>query len=181
MVKVSVAEGQSLVATYLTPNAYKWVKTIHLVMVALWLGAACALLGGLSWMKLNPVASPLWVLDTLNVVDWFVLVPGASGVVITGLIFSLKTQWGWGKTYFWIRAKWVIAILGVAVGTFMLAPWLDGLILQAREATAPLALQANQPFIELWFWLAVWGALQILSLLYQAFPDIWIPCYGQNY
>jgi hypothetical protein len=157
----------------LSPNQYKWLKTTHLLFVALWLGAAVALLAGQLWLKALPTIPPYWVLSTLDFVDWFVLVPGASGVVITGVFFSLKTPWGWGKTYFWIRAKWIIALAGVIVGTFWLAPWLHTLIEQANA----MDVQAYQDssFMTLWHWLLFWAVVQVMALLYAVWLSVFKP------
>lgn len=155
----------------LSPQAYKWVKTWHLLFVTLWLGSAGALIAGQIWLRVLPTVPPLWVLDTLNVIDWFVLVPGASGVVLTGLIFSWKTQWGWGKEYYWIRAKWIIALLGVIVGTFFLAPWLHELIELARSEAGAKTPQ----YAGLSNWLFLWAWLQTLSLLYAVYLSVFKP------
>jgi hypothetical protein len=158
---------------YLNPNQYKWLKISHLLFVSFWLGSAIALVAGQVWLKLMPNLSPYWVLNTLNFIDWYILVPGASGVVVTGVLFSLKTKWGWGKSYFWIRAKWFIALLGVIVGTFFLAPWLHTLIQQAK--TMELGVYQDSSFVSLWNWLLFWGVIQVISLVYALYLSVFKP------
>jgi hypothetical protein len=159
-------------------DAYKWLKVWHLVFVTIWLGSALALLAGQIWLRTVPELLPYWILDTLNMIDWFVLVPGATGVVITGVIFSLKTHWGWGKEYYWIRAKWLIALLGVIVGTFYLAPWLHEMLIIAK-AEGVEAYQ-NTHYQDLSGWLYFWGFVQVITLLYATFLSTFKPRLFRN-
>jgi uncharacterized membrane protein len=157
----------------LKADAYKWVKAWHLLFVTLWLGSAFCLIAGQIWLRVVPEIPPFWVLDTLNMIDWFILVPGATGVVITGMIFSLRSHWGWGKDYYWIRAKLVIAILGVIVGTFFLAPWLHDMIEVAKQQSVDA--YENPTFITLSDWLFFWAGLQVVSLIYATYLSIFKP------
>ncbi len=60
-------------------------------------------------------------------IDDFIIIPGAMGCLLTGLIYSVFTNWGWFK-YNWIIVKWCINIYGVIFGTFWLGPWLNSLL-----------------------------------------------------
>ena len=154
-------------------STYSWVKTFHLIFSTLWLGSSVALFLALIWLRTVDGIVPYWVLKTLDFIDWFVLVPGATGVVVTGVIFSLKSKWGWGRAYFWIRAKWLISLLSVIVGTFYLAPWLHTMINLAQAKG--ISVYYDPDYASISNWLFFWAFVQIVSLIYAVYLSIFKP------
>jgi len=61
------------------------------------------------------------------VIDDFIIIPGAIGCLLTGLLYSVFTKWGFTKFY-WIIFKWVMIILQITMGTFLLGPWLNNML-----------------------------------------------------
>ena len=57
-------------------------------------------------------------------IDDIVVVGGAVGCLLTGLVYSLMTNWGFFK-FRWIAVKWISTILLILFGTFLLGPWLN--------------------------------------------------------
>lgn len=98
----------------------------------------------------------------LQIVDDYFVIYGALGALITGLIYSIWTNWGFFK-HRWIIIKWVMIILQIIFGTWVLGPCLnDNVIIadQLRDAalTDPIFLnnvQATQ----------IWGTVQTTFLL----------------
>lgn len=115
----------------LSQNAQKWLKAVHLFFVALWVGGAVSLF----LMQTNLQAQWDMELYGLNrgmrFVDDFVIIPGAFGCLLTGLMFSAFTKWGFFR-HGWITFKWVINISCILFGTFWLGPWLNSLAPMAR-------------------------------------------------
>ena len=60
-------------------------------------------------------------------IDMFVLTPAAVATLLTGLIYSIFTKWGFIK-HGWIVYKWIVTLLLVIVGTFYLGPMVTKLL-----------------------------------------------------
>ena len=92
----------------------------------LWVGGAF----GLNLMLLLP-GSPgsggelLGYNEACKFVDDFVVIPGAIGCLVTGLLFSILSPWGFFK-HRWVAVKWVLTVLCILFGTFYLGPRING-------------------------------------------------------
>ncbi|TGE37245.1 hypothetical protein E4K67_15405 [Desulfosporosinus fructosivorans] len=104
-----------------------WLKGFHVLFACAWLGAALSMILVLS-MKAQPNSElQLYaVTSSLTVIDDFIIIPSAIGCLLTGLLYSVFTKWGFTKFY-WIIFKWVTIILQIAMGTFFLGPWLNNM------------------------------------------------------
>ncbi len=110
----------------LNPKSQKILKITHIFFVCLWIGGAVTL--PVMKLGLHPDEGHfLYGFDiTRKFIDDFIVVPGAVGCLLTGLIYSLFTGFGFFKLR-WMTVKWVITIFGVLFGTFWLGPWLNSL------------------------------------------------------
>lgn len=116
----------------LTAQQTKWLEFVHLIFVCAWIGGAMALV--LVQYSKSHLAGPegqYAILAALRFIDDFVIIPGALGSLLTGLIYSLATPWGFFKQH-WVSAKWVVTISLILFGTFGLGPWLNGMEEMAR-------------------------------------------------
>jgi hypothetical protein len=120
------------------------LKIIHLLLAGLWLGGALALcLMG----ALGPAQSGGELLGydvARKFVDDFIVIPGAVGCLLSGLVISLGTSWGFFK-HRWVTIKWILTVSCVLFGTFYLGPRIDGQPLLSLElgltaATTPVYL-----------------------------------------
>ncbi len=108
----------------LTACQNKWVKTLHMLSACLWGG------GALSMVLLHCIFTPrsgeaLYGRDIcLKIIDQYVVTAGAFGCLITGLIFALKSNWGFFR-FKWIILKWTINIGFILFGFMFYMPWLD--------------------------------------------------------
>ena len=95
----------------LKKTGLKWLKMLHLICVCCWLGGALALFA----INLHQSqASSQAMLNGMNLsahlVDvWIIIIPGANGCLVTGLIYGLFTNWGFVK-HRWIAVKWLLTI-----------------------------------------------------------------------
>jgi hypothetical protein len=102
------------------------LKIIHLVLAGVWLGGALAL--NLMLAALGPGQSGGELLGydlARQFVDDFVIVPGALGCLLSGLLISLFTPWGFFKRP-WVALKWLLTIICILFGTFYLGPRING-------------------------------------------------------
>ncbi len=150
-----------------------WLKGFHVLFVCLWLGTGLSMVLILT-MKAQPNSDlHLYsVISSLKVIDDFIIIPSAIGCLITGLLFSLFTKWGFTKFY-WIIFKWIIMILQIILGTFFLGPWLSNMLALSNE----LGFRANDNYqyisnynLNLYF-----GTLQAVLIILAIFVSILKP------
>ena len=102
------------------------LKIIHLLLVGLWLGGALAL--NLMLAALGPGWSGGELLGydlARKFVDDFVIIPGALGCLLSGLLISLFTPWGFFR-HRWVAVKWILTVACIIFGTFYLGPRING-------------------------------------------------------
>ncbi len=56
--------------------------------------------------------------------DWFLIIPGAFGSLITGIWLSIRTQWGLTK-YYWVIVKIIGNSSAILFGSTMMRIWFD--------------------------------------------------------
>lgn len=152
----------------------RWLKGFHLIAVACWLGGAAALLL-LYFLKKG--ASDGGVLFGINQsihhVDMAVVViPGACGCLITGLIYSTFSNWGFFK-HTWLLFKWIVTVVAVILGTFWLGPW----EINMMEISGRLGISAlsNDAYLYNQKMNLIFGGLQCLLLMGTVFISIFKP------
>ena len=102
----------------------KVLKTFHLLFAFLWIG------GGLSMTLLMLTTEPsesdayMRALVLKQIDDWLVIV-GANGCLLTGIVYGAFTRWGWFR-HGWITAKWILVAFMMLSGTFMMGPPVNG-------------------------------------------------------
>ena len=60
-------------------------------------------------------------------IDIFILTPVAVITLLTGLMYSLCTRWGFFQ-HGWIIYKWIITLFIIVTGTFYLGPMVEKLL-----------------------------------------------------
>lgn len=154
------------------PTGQKWLKSFHILFGCTW--AACGLSLTMMSLFMQPTdGMELYGLDRSRMfIDDFLVAPAATCCLLTGVIYSLFTNWGWFK-HRWITVKWCINLFGVVFGTFLLAGWLNSLApISKAEGLGALAnpayLHAKQ--MNLWF-----GAFQNLTVVTALFISVFKP------
>jgi len=66
--------------------------------------------------------------------DW-VLVPAATLVLVTGVLYGLFTRWGFVR-FDWVVVKWLGSLGSVAFGAFFLGPWIETMAARSAELGA---------------------------------------------
>jgi hypothetical protein len=144
----------------------RWLKGFHSLFACVWVGAAVAL--STKQFFINPLdGGELYgITSTMDFIDIFIIIPGAMGVLVTGLIYSVWTNWGWFK-HNWIIVKWIICIYGVLFGTFLLGPWMSGLAVISKEQG--LGALSDPTFIHNKIMLYIFGTFQAATLIFALF------------
>ena len=147
-------------------SGQKWLKGFHVFFAGLWIGGAVAL--NLKQFFVNPTdGMELYgIVSTMKFIDDFIIIPGAVGLVLTGLLYSIWTNWGWFK-HPWVTVKWCINLYGVIFGTFFLGPWLNSL--------PPIALNkgltalSDPTFMHNRRMLIIFGTFQVATIIFAVF------------
>ena len=102
-----------------------WLKIFHLLFVSAWIGGQISLIliQNIKYQLALP-EHQYGILAVAKAIDDIVVVGGAVGCLLTGLVYSLMTNWGFFK-FRWIAVKWISTILLILFGTFLLGPWLN--------------------------------------------------------
>jgi len=114
-------------------TARAWIVGFHLFFAGIWVGAIlCMQL--LIFVKIWPGGEgQLHAYNAaLKLLDDFAIIPAAFGSLITGLLISLLTNWGFFK-WRWVIFKWIVTVGAIVFGTFWLGPWTNGMEQIARE------------------------------------------------
>ena len=123
----------------LTPTGRQWLKSLHLIVSIIWLGAAISM-NVLRYAWPPAADADLYAVDhAIGLIDNWVVVPMAWASLLTGLFESWFTTWGFFK-YRWVTLKWILTIALMVYAPLFIAQWDRGL--QAiSKAEALLALE----------------------------------------
>lgn len=145
-----------------TGTGLKFLKIIHLLLAFMWIG------GGLSMLLLLLTTLPmdgheLYMRSlVLKRIDDWLIIPGALGIIISGIVYGVWTNWGFFK-HKWISVKWILTIAMVLLGTFLMGPWVNGNVYPI-EKMADYTLE-NKEFFSNVSQTIIWGSIQVLLLL----------------
>ena len=124
----------------LTTSQQKILKTVHLISVSLWLSNVITLLFLPIISRNIASGDELYMYNVIyHFIDMFLLTPAAILTLITGLIYSIFTKWGFFKQG-WLIYKWVVTLIIIITGTFYLGPMVTKL-LEIADAKRIMALQ----------------------------------------
>ncbi len=159
------------------PTGMRWFRSVHLLFVTMWVG------GGISIVLVYFLSSPAggdelyasWA--SMKIVDDFVIIPGAMGNLLMGLLYGVFTNWGFFK-HRWLAVKWALAAAQILFGTFCLGPWLNG---NAAIAFAERAVAPESPvFLHNQAMVAFWGVVQVAFLVVMVWISVFKPWRGRK-
>jgi hypothetical protein len=153
----------------------KWVKIlkiVHLLFAFMWIG------GGISIILLLLTTSPqesheLYMRSLIiKLIDDWLIIPGALGIVIIGIIYGIWTNWGFFK-YKWIIVKWTLTILMAFLGTFFLGTWVNSNVYPVEDISNYTL--DNSTFFYNVLQTAIWASVQIFLLLIVIIISVFKP------
>ncbi|MDR2040468.1 MAG: DUF2269 family protein [Bacteroidales bacterium] len=146
----------------LKPQAVKILKMLHIFFAFSWI------ISGVTLCLLVFITSPqsgdeLYMRSRiLQIVDDYFIIGGALGALVTGLTYSIFTNWGFFK-HPWITVKWIMIILQMLFGTFILGPCINGNVLIADQLRD--GALTDPAFLENIRTTQIWGTVQTVFLL----------------
>lgn len=150
----------------LSPKGQRWLKGFHSLFACMWVGAALVLSVKQFFVTPSNGGELYGITSTMDFIDVFIIIPGAIGVLLTGLVYSIWTNWGWFK-HNWITVKWVICLYGVIFGTYPLGPWMSGLARLSKEKG--IAALADPTYLHNRTMLYTFGTFQAATLIFAVF------------
>ncbi|CAG7639362.1 hypothetical protein ACFQI7_08615 [Paenibacillus allorhizosphaerae] len=146
----------------LSQNQKSWWLITHLLFTAMWIGGGFTQIIMIVLIHLTSSGEFLYVAHSfMHIFDLALIIPGALGVVITGIVLSARTHWGLTK-YYWIISKEAIALILIASGG-VLNIWVQ----DAIQITLTERLNAlnNTAYLHDRFMLGLFGAGQLILLV----------------
>ncbi len=156
----------------LSASGQRWLKCFHVLSAGVWVGTAAALATKQFFVTPSGEGELFGILSTLDFIDMYILVPGAMGTLITAIIYSVWTNWGWFRHRF-ITVKWIICLFGISFGTYPLGPWLSGMT-GISEAKG-LASFGDPIFLHYRSMLFIFGPFQALTIVFAFFLSVLKP------
>jgi len=156
----------------LTPGGMKLLKTFHLLFAAMWICGAVALMLG-HYVAAPETGDELYMkLRMLQLIDDWIIIPGANGCLLTGVVYGVWTNWGFFKRR-WLAVKWALTVLQMLFGTFFLGAWLNGNVELADRLRD--AAFADARFVHNARMTGGWGLAQMSVLLLYIVVSVYKP------
>jgi uncharacterized membrane protein len=114
----------------LSITGYKIVKMIHILSASIWIGTAITVFYMLKVVLNKDNVLP--ILKAVQNIDFFIIIPSNLITFITGLIFSIGTDWGFFK-HRWIIIKYIINLLPIIGGALIFGHPIFSMIAIAEE------------------------------------------------
>jgi hypothetical protein len=115
----------------------KWIKILHIISVGLWFGGVMALLALSVGLPLSDFEEVNTAYRSMRIIDTLLVRNGAQGIIITSLLYSIFTNWGFFK-HKWVVVKWVAFIAQMIFGIVFLNGWTEAnvILLEAEKSMA---------------------------------------------
>lgn len=157
----------------LSSKGMKTLKVCHLIFIMMWT-IGVLMMGLLYWRPSLNSLEFLYNQTTALFIDYILVIPGAILAVITGIIYGIKTKWGFFK-YLWLKVKWIVGIAIIIIGTFGLHPLALEIIEQA-SVTANVATSFPVDYFGVKLSIVNWMALiQGVGLLFLIWVSVFKP------
>jgi hypothetical protein len=117
------------------------------------------------------------VMAALKMIDDWVIIPAAGGSLVTGMLLSWLTPWGFFK-WRWVTVKWAITSVMTLFGIIYLSPWLH----EMAEITVsnPGGALQNETFIANQRMLSLSGGPMFVAMFFLIFISVIKPWSGRT-
>lgn len=138
----------------------------------MWIGGALAMT--LLMVATSPVESHEMYMRSLvlKLIDDWLIIPGAMGILLTAIVYGTSTGWGFFK-HKWITAKWILTIFMIASGTFLMGPEVNSNVYPVQDI-ANYTLE-NSTFFDNVSQSLFWGSIQLSLLVFTIIISVLKP------
>lgn len=161
----------------LSTNGLRTLKVVHLICAILWIGSAVSLNALRYLVPVEDAASMYYLAEVLEAIDMQLLVPGAVGCLLTGIVYGVWTNFGFFK-HRWLTVKWMLTIFMILMGTFCMGPLVKENVLIGKslmEGAGDAARYAANVTTNTYL-----GALQLMLLTVVLIISVWKPWKKKN-
>ena len=113
-------------------NGIKTLKIVHLLFAFMWIGGAFSMILLLFTTSPAEIGEMYMRSRVLQLIDDWLIIPGAVGCLLTGVVYGIWSKWGFFK-HRWITIKWILTFAMVLFGTFAMGPWVNGNVYSVDE------------------------------------------------
>jgi len=100
----------------------RFLKSVHLIAVGSWLSCVIVLLVMPVITRHIVTGEELYMYNLMyHFIDMYILTPAAIATLLTGIVYSLFTKWGFFK-HGWLIYKWIVTLAIIISGIFYLGP-----------------------------------------------------------
>ena len=163
----------------LKSKGLKWLKGFHLIAVCCWVGGGVSLIT-LYFLKNGMTDGNVLygINQSIHHVDINVIViPGAIGCLLTGVIYSSFSNWGFFR-YKWMIFKWIVTVSAILFGTFYLGPWETEMMNISGKIGISALSDSDYLYNEKMN--IILGTIQVLILMITVFISIFKPWKSKN-
>ena len=153
-------------------NAMKALKVFHILFGIMWIGGVMALASIMLGVQPQGVEQMYAVAKDHLVIDKFFLTPGGVGIVLTALVYSIFTKWGFFKVK-WVGAKRALTVALVLIGKVYM-----GVIIEENMDYAAMMLYKQlpvEPFLADVRHVAIAGIVQLAGFATILILSVWKP------
>ena len=158
----------------LSANGQKILKTIHLLTAGAWFTGAFTL-SIMFFMKKGVTDGDViyGMNESIHFIDnYVVVICGAIGCLLTGLIYGIFTNWGFFK-HKWLIFKWVVTVGCILFGTFYLGEWEKGMTAISAELRGDALTNAEYLYNQKMQF--TYGTIQTVILIVTVFVSVFKP------
>jgi uncharacterized membrane protein len=150
-----------------------WLKGFHLFFCCAWIGTGISMVVLTLLKGYIPNGDELYAVNAcVKLLDDFIIIPAAFGSLLTGLLFSMFTNWGFFK-FNWVIFKWIATVAQIIFGTFWLGPWTNGATAIANTERAQSLYNAQYLYFREMS--NYFGSIQVLLLIVVVFISVFKP------
>ena len=103
----------------LGPVGMKWLKIIHIILVALFFGGIMSSLALSLGVKLAAYEETFETYKSMVIISDYIVRIGAVGTLLIGFVYGIFTKWGFFK-HKWLTVKWILFMLQTFIGIFVI-------------------------------------------------------------
>jgi hypothetical protein len=142
----------------------QWLFTFHIIFASGWIGTR--IVSNLILLVNNnpPSGETLYAMHViLEQIADFLIVPSAIGVLLTSLLISTMTNWGFFK-FHWITVSWISTVALLILGAVWLGPWTSKLVVISD--TKGLTALRDPTYRHYRTMVLIFGTIQALALIF---------------
>lgn len=155
----------------LSPRWTKILKMFHVLCLSIWMGGGVALLV-LGFVRPETTAEAYLHARVMQAIDVYMVIVFASALLLTSLLYSLFTHWGFVR-HWWVIVKWVILVFQILFGALVLGPYASENLSMARSMTGPLSDYPK--YFDNLDMTTILGGIQLALLVFVIFVSVWKP------